>query len=512
MSKKTDLFDLIHSMSMSEKRYFKLHANKITDTKGKSYLKIFNAIDKQKEYDEQALKKKFAKENFGKHYAVVKNYLLKMIMKSLRAYHATKSNYAKLREMESDAELLVNRGLYDMANQVVEKGIKYATELGLASYKLNFLAWKKRILQRHSYLRSDVTHIQQNSEEMLQTSRTLLNDTEYGVLHQQLGQLMMFQGNYRQEEYQQKLEDFIQHPLLSSSDKALSFRAKATYTETLATYYYAIGDYQKCYVYAHAIYEQWREKLKNNKKIRPESLSPYENYLTACVYSQPYFMVKKELKVFQDFLKQYTQTIKEAIPQSLFNSCFHAHYGLEIEYFTFHCRFKEAAHLLQKSLPAFADKEPNLTDYTRLRYYYLFAYVYLFVGEYQQAQHWLLQLTGDDRAKKHAHVYFFSKMLELLLHYEMGNYHFLKYQVINTRSFLKKQDSLLHFEQAFLRLIRKLMKATSADKEDILLEHQVIFTQLKQDVRQKTAFELLNIIYWIKQQLQKQVLTLNGEE
>lgn len=71
MKPSTELFDLIKSLTKSEKRFFKLHS--ALQSSDKNYLRIFDAIDKQKAYDEEGLKKLFAKEQFIKHFPSEKN-------------------------------------------------------------------------------------------------------------------------------------------------------------------------------------------------------------------------------------------------------------------------------------------------------------------------------------------------------------------------------------------------------------------------------------------------------
>ncbi len=54
MKPSTELYDLIKSLTKSEKRFFKLHS--ALQSGPKNYLRIFEAIDKQKDYDEEAIK------------------------------------------------------------------------------------------------------------------------------------------------------------------------------------------------------------------------------------------------------------------------------------------------------------------------------------------------------------------------------------------------------------------------------------------------------------------------
>ena len=57
MKPSAELFDLVKSLSKSEKRFFKLSSS--LQTGEKNYLQIFDAIEKQPNYDEAALKKQF---------------------------------------------------------------------------------------------------------------------------------------------------------------------------------------------------------------------------------------------------------------------------------------------------------------------------------------------------------------------------------------------------------------------------------------------------------------------
>ncbi|MDQ3021512.1 MAG: hypothetical protein M3R36_13225 [Bacteroidota bacterium] len=79
-----DLFQLIKSLTQSEKRFFKVYAS-LHHIKGdeNKYFKLFNAIDKQKIYDEELIRKQFGNEKFLKQLFVVKNYLYHTILKSL---------------------------------------------------------------------------------------------------------------------------------------------------------------------------------------------------------------------------------------------------------------------------------------------------------------------------------------------------------------------------------------------------------------------------------------------
>src|SRR5690349_13059370 len=111
-----DLYLLIRSMSKSEKRHFKLFAS--FHAGDKKYLRLFDAMDKLKEYDEKKLKQSFEGERFLKQFSVAKNYLYKLVMKSLGMFQRGKTRSSELRDLLDQVEVLYKKGLYEQATKL----------------------------------------------------------------------------------------------------------------------------------------------------------------------------------------------------------------------------------------------------------------------------------------------------------------------------------------------------------------------------------------------------------
>jgi len=84
MKSSPELHQLIRSLSMNEKRHFRLLSQRHSLKGGNSYLDLFDAMLVQEEYDEKALKKNLDKA--GKlRFAAEKNYLNGLVVDSLIA-------------------------------------------------------------------------------------------------------------------------------------------------------------------------------------------------------------------------------------------------------------------------------------------------------------------------------------------------------------------------------------------------------------------------------------------
>ena len=114
MTGSDELFKLIHTLSKNEKRFFKLYCSLRPGEK--TYLLLFDVIEKQESYNEIKAKK-IIKDNFP----AVKNYLLNLIVKTLSIYHDNFSDDIEIRNLLNSVELLYYKGLYKQASRFLER-------------------------------------------------------------------------------------------------------------------------------------------------------------------------------------------------------------------------------------------------------------------------------------------------------------------------------------------------------------------------------------------------------
>ena len=96
MKPSNQLFDLIKSLTPDEEFHFN---NSSSIQQGeKNYIKLYNFLKNQDEYDEDAVKQHFKNEVFIQHLASEKNQLLHHILKSLRNHRQETSASAKIDE------------------------------------------------------------------------------------------------------------------------------------------------------------------------------------------------------------------------------------------------------------------------------------------------------------------------------------------------------------------------------------------------------------------------------
>jgi len=109
------LYDLIQSMTKSEKRHFKLHVQIIKYKKETpKYILLFDLINSQTEYDEEAIRE----EGFG---SSVKSFLHEKLLESLHLFHLYKLIDNELNALLSQIYVLFEKKIWDEMGRKIKK-------------------------------------------------------------------------------------------------------------------------------------------------------------------------------------------------------------------------------------------------------------------------------------------------------------------------------------------------------------------------------------------------------
>lgn len=146
MARKTseDVFELVKSLSTSEKRYFKIFASLHTVGDKNKYLTLFDLIETQEKYDEAELIQAMDEQG-GVTFSKLKKYLYDLILKALRNYNADRNGVHELTSTINDLNILFSKGLYQHSLKMLHKAQKITAQYELFSYNYLIENWKRRL-------------------------------------------------------------------------------------------------------------------------------------------------------------------------------------------------------------------------------------------------------------------------------------------------------------------------------------------------------------------------------
>ena len=487
MPKKGNLFLLIKSLSKAEKRYFKLF---VASAQGdKNYLRLFDYIDRQEQYDEKAIKKHFAGEKFTRQLHVTKIYLFNLILKSLRNYHQKISIDAEIKDLLREVEILFRKDLLDPCHYTLEKADKLATTHEKMHYFPEIGSWKRKLLlARQGPGRSKI-----QINEVLQQEQQAL--AKLSRLHQYWYLTVNMFDILGPAADPQKMKPYQE--LLDDSRQADTFQTKVLYYFLQLSWHYMRNDNEATYGYARQLIhfiEDYPERIREDPNTYATAIN---NCIGICLQTQKMEEVVDLIQKIKDMPAKYRLKNQQPFTVKLLAQT----YNIELEFYRDTRQYK-------KSIPTIHEINYFLSENTRyvpnsykLLLHYQIAYLYFVQQQYSHALKWLNEIIGRNYSTTREDIQSYGRILNLIIHFELGNILVLKYAVESTRRFLKKKRSLQPFEKEILRFFAKISTAPLSEYRPLLQQLQ---TTLFADMDERAIANVLDYLdfrSWIVKKL-----------
>lgn len=497
MKPSTELFKLVKSLTKSEKRFFKLSSS--LQSGDKNYLKIFDYIEKQSVYDENALKKEFDGETFVKHLPSEKNHLYKLILKSLRSYYSEQSISSILKQEIKNVEILYNKALYKECEKFVARTKEIAKRHEKFYYWFELINWEKKLLEsayESGEFSLDLDELVQEEEMVIAKLRNL---AEYTVIYSKINLIFRSGGFTRNEKERQVVEAIADYHLIKGKNTALS-------TKAASICYYIKGlcaATNRNYADSFQFFNRTREILDNNPDIKIDAGQRYVNtllHLLRCHIDMGEFSEAQSL----------IQDIRALSGKKGFNS---VDINLRIVANTFNQElvllhalgeFEQSVQLIPEIEKQQEVYEGKFSKEMEVLLTYNKAYSYFGIGDYKKALQYLNEVLNDNEQNLRRDIYSFARLFNIVIHYELENYDFLEYVVKSTNRYLSKQDRDYQIENVCIRNIRKLAKTIdNVNRLEIFEKMDAEISELLQDHHEKVVLEYFNIEAWVQSKLNK---------
>lgn len=143
MGRTDDLHMLIRSLTPAEKRAFALHARR--HLKEPHYLTLFETLGRQKQYDEDTIRRAFKGTVSARHLAVIRHTLLNEVVECLQRLPSSASPEATVRGEIDAIAFLLGRGCTGAAERRLRKALQQARRLELPGIILELCGLQRRL-------------------------------------------------------------------------------------------------------------------------------------------------------------------------------------------------------------------------------------------------------------------------------------------------------------------------------------------------------------------------------
>jgi hypothetical protein len=489
------LFQLVKSLEKSEKRNFKLYVKRNSATVDLKIIRLFDALDKMSDYDEELLLKK-NKSITKQQLSNIKAHLSRQILASLRLLNNERNIDILLHEQMDHARILYNKGLYLQSLKVLDRIKEIARLHNQLTFLLQVLFFEKKIEALH-ITRSMQDRADRLTQEVDEVNSRLIMISELSNLSLQLYSWYIKNGHARNAKDEDAVEKFFENHLSFDIKEVGGFYEKLYLYQSYCWYAFIRQDFLMYYRYA----QKWVDLFDNEPlMIEVETvhfIKGMHNLLGAHFDLQNYKKFDETISRFENFAKS------DVIMQNENN---------RIQVFVYLHISKLNKHFMEgtfsEGLKLVPVIESNLKEYSLyldrhrvLVFYYKIASLYFGSANYEMAIEYLNKIINW-KVDLRTDLQCYARLLHLIAHYEVGNFDILEYLTKSVYRFMAKMENLSVVEEEMFRFLRNSLRLSPRQLKP---EFEKLLNKLKQYEKSSSearAFAYLDIISWLESKIQ----------
>jgi hypothetical protein len=498
---KDNLFVLVKSLSKSEKRQFKLYVGRLGVNEDSKFLTLFNILEKLSTYDEAAILKKgiVKKEQLSN----LKAHLYKQILISLRLNPSHQNVRIQIREQLDFATILYHKGLYKQSLKILDK----AKNLAIANEEKNVayeIVELEKVIESQYITRSLSNRADELSIQAKELSQQNVLASKLSNLSLQLYGLFLKTGYVKNDKESKRVIKYFNARLPKYDINTLGFREKLWLYKAYLWYSFLTVDFLSCYKYA----TKWVGLFYENKDqiiLNPVFFLRGNHYLLeALFYLRHYEKFKESLIRLEIITKEkwfpFDDNVDGLTFLYIYNNKFNLHF---IE-----GSFKEGLPLVDEVLHRLKDYNDRIDEHHIMVFYYKIASMYFGAGENKKCIQYLEKIISNRTLQMREDLLCFSRILNLVAHYEAGMDYNLDVLIRSTYKFLIKMEDLYDVQKEFIKFLRGLGDIYPNEVRNEFVKLHKKLKEFEHDPYQSRAFLYLDIISWLESKIENKPIAL----
>jgi hypothetical protein len=495
MVKTEQLYNLIHSLSPNEKRYFSMFGPMAA--KPQNFRKLFGAYAAESTYNIKAIKKNAG--NNLMNFAYENGYMQKMLMKSLRNFHDESSDQITLLNMLINVELLFNKQQYNLCLEHITQGRQLASLSQHHQINLLFIQWEKRCMVRMGNYDYMENYVKKGLQEEKKLAEIQQNLAAYRALQMQMLAIGSRKGNISRNLDRKKLMALIRHPLLRSVNNAKSLQAKLIYYEILMSWHshnYQLLEAYRCNARALKLLETTPGAIEQNRQT-------YFSFL-ANMFNKAVSVDKTdEAIVLVDKLEKFMKASEGLLPYSQFREMRTFFIERKLLMFAYSSNYTAAIEFAESVLREIETPKTGLRQANLIVFYYFLSISCFFNHQYEKALLHLRKILDAYDDKIRLDYIFLSHLLHFLVHYKLKNGELLPYLLKSIQRFSQSRDLKSEVTQLILKFFNALIPTYGNPKlaRVVINEYYGLLQPYRSNINKNAVIENLELLKWMEEEL-----------
>ena len=499
-SPQSPLFNLIKSLSKSEKRHFKVFAAKHALGGSNLYVVLFDKMEAQNQYDEASILKN-EKRIHKKSLHSLKHYLYELILKSLEAFHhETGSVEAAVLTMLLRVDILVKKkSLYPNAKKILLKAKALAHEAERFHLLPAILEMETNLLKMYSDPRDYYSLI----SDLFVQRRKAKAALELIQVYDEVQTSIAVRWNEVSKKKSRRdiaFFDKLNRQYLTAEYKNFSVSASYFYFVAKMTYFVTRNESKNASNWA----ARRVEILEANPLVTNENPRWYLNAVNDWIAT---LMPLGQWNHINNAVVRLNnaKNVFQAIGRST---------HLQAQFFTaFYnsvLQINIQAGQPEKNTALFSNVEVGLKQYApfinkniKVALEINLSIALLILKKYKRSLAMVNDILTDSEEGVIEANYSITKILQLMIHYELGNFTFLEHQIRSTHRYLKRTRRFSEVERIIFKYFRKIIKSEMAEKtQEYFIHFLKEINSVVTDPLQRTFVESVYLQLWIKSKIE----------
>lgn len=484
-----EIHELIKSLSRTEKRYFKLFTQ--FQQGDKSYLKLFDIMDKQVLYNEKMIIEKFTSKNKVSNFAAVKKYLFNQVISSVKSYGVYKDSDSVHTDLIETYKVLQFKGLHGQSEKLLKR-IKAVTLQDDAFIRHFYVLLMEYLREMFNTENPSVSKVQQILEEKKHVFKIIENYTLVGDPFSYQRLYLRKRLYCRTKKEKDELTKLMMPVLKTSETDMMSQTALGLRSMGLVDYYMAIGNPSKAFDVSKT-YIEWRKKEGWHRKVSADILTESQQHLWLCVRSGIY-------DGFAENMQQFKTLIDTITNKQLFMLGYERWYNYSFIYYNRTGQFTEALSFIEKEKSTMSAAGNDFSMKAKIMLWYFTAYNNYVMKDYRAALKMIQKIMNT--TNEEMEEFSFAKLLLMFIHYDLGNYELLEYQVRSFHRLLQKTERMYRCEKVLVDFFKTVSGAdTNKIRQQQLEALKKEVTKLFKTYYEKGLSFYFDLESWIESQL-----------
>lgn len=492
---KDNLFVLVKSLSKSEKRQFKLYVGRLGVNEDSKFLMLFNILDKLSTYDESVIIKKGIVKK--QQLSNLKAHLYKQILISLRLNPSHQNVRIQIREQLDFATILYHKGLYKQSLKILDK----AKSLAISHEEKNIayeIVELEKVIESQYITRSLSNRADELTIQAKELSMQNVLTSKLSNLSLQLYGLFLKTGYVKNDEEHKIVTKYFHDRLPKYDINKLGFREKLWLYKSYLWYSFLTVDFLSSYKYA----AKWVDLFYENKdmiELNPVFFLKGNHYLLEALY---YLRQHEKFKESLERFEAVTQKKWFHRDDNVDGLAFLYIYNNKFNLYFMEGRFKDGLHLIDDVLSRLKIYQDRIDEHHVMVFYYKIASMYFGAGDLKNCIKYLEKIISNKSLQMREDLLCFSRILNLVAHYEAGLDYNLDVLIRSTYKFLIKMEDLHEVQKEIIKFLRGLGDIYPHEVKAAFIKLHKKLKTFENDPYESRAFLYLDIISWLESKIE----------